>query len=96
MPCRQSRDTVVPVSRCPRNKIEWITRADILNCSFSPQTCVVPEKFQYHCVLNEIATGLVEVCAPFKTIHGNKHKHLDYPTQNTLKSVLCVHKSVMT
>lgn len=72
MPCRQSRDTLVPVSRCPRNKIEWITRADILNCSSFFQTCVVPEKFQYHCVLNENATGFIEVCAPFKTIHGNK------------------------
>lgn len=66
MPCPVSLDTVVPVNRCPRNKLEWDARAALFNCSSINQTC----QFEYHCVLNEDCTALVELCAPPIPIHG--------------------------
>ena len=31
------------------------------------------DKFEYHCVLNENVTGLVEVCAPYKHVFGQRN-----------------------
>lgn len=70
MPCSESLNTVVSVQECPRNKLEWEVRAKKLNCSSVSQKCVKPTDFLYHCVLNENATELIEVCASSKTIHG--------------------------
>ena len=71
MSCSAALDMVVPVNRCPRNNLEWDERASLFNCSSINQTCVEPDKFQYHCVLNENCTELVEVCAPVRVIYGN-------------------------
>lgn len=71
MPCSSSRATVLKVDNCPRNVFEWRTRAASKKCSSLKQPCVEVNKFVYHCVLNENGTGLVEVCAPAKYIHGN-------------------------
>lgn len=47
-------------------------RANIKNCEALAriQNCTVPENFKYHCVLHELETELVEVCAPQFYIHG--------------------------
>ena len=71
MSCETSLITSIPIKRCPRNELEWNTRAALLNCSSINQTCVKPDKFEYHCVLNENVNGLVEVCAPSKHVFGN-------------------------
>nr|XP_022295378.1 uncharacterized protein LOC111105393 isoform X2 [Crassostrea virginica] len=68
MSCGASLFTSIPTKRCPRNELEWNTRAALFNCSSFTQTCVKPDKFEYHCVLNENVTGLVEVCAPSKHV----------------------------
>lgn len=34
------------------------------------QNCTDPDNFKYHCVMNELETELVEVCAPQYYIHG--------------------------
>ena len=70
MSCGASLFTSIPTKRCPRNELEWNTRAALFNCSSFTQTCVKQDKFEYHCVLNENVTGLVEVCAPSKHVFG--------------------------
>lgn len=72
MPCIASCQTVKETKTCPRNQLEWNVRAEVYNCLSFHQRCVDPEKFEYHCVLNENGTGLLEVCAPAKYIHGKK------------------------
>lgn len=68
--CSASLDTILPVTRCPRNNLEWDLRSAFFNCSSIIQNCSKPELFKYHCVLNENCTALVEVCAPTQPIHG--------------------------
>lgn len=34
------------------------------------QKCTTPEKFKYHCVMNELENAFIEVCAPEYRIHG--------------------------
>nr|XP_022291649.1 uncharacterized protein LOC111102981 [Crassostrea virginica]XP_022291650.1 uncharacterized protein LOC111102981 [Crassostrea virginica] len=75
MSCGASLFTSIPTKRCPRNELEWNTRAALFNCSSINQTCVKPDKFEYHCVLNENVTGLVEVCAPSKHVFEQKCLH---------------------
>ncbi|XP_078325802.1 uncharacterized protein LOC111105393 isoform X2 [Crassostrea virginica] len=75
MSCETSLITSIPIKRCPRNELEWNTRAALLNCSSINQTCVKPDKFEYHCILNENVTGLVEVCAPSKHVFEQKCLH---------------------
>lgn len=70
MSCPSANSTIHVVDRCPRNALEWAARADLFNCSSFHQTCVSPNKFVYHCVLNADGTKLLEVCAPYKYIHG--------------------------
>nr|XP_022338847.1 uncharacterized protein LOC111134251 [Crassostrea virginica] len=70
MPCPDSLKTMITVLKCPSNVIEWNTRATLFNCSSFEQTCVEPKMFEYHCVLTEKMTHLVEVCAPAKFIQG--------------------------
>ena len=70
--CSWSRETVEEVPSCPTNKTEVEERKIIKNCSAfaNEQNCTEPRKFLYHCVLNELETSLVEVCAPLFVIHG--------------------------
>ena len=70
-PCDASEYTLRNVTHCPTNKTQWEIRSSLFQCSLVNQTCVdPPSDFQYHCVLNENRTGLIEVCAPFKQIPG--------------------------
>lgn len=71
MKCPSSILITRRVDQCPRNALEWDKRATIFNCSLVNQTCVSPEMFDYHCVMNGDGTILIEVCAPIKTIHGH-------------------------
>lgn len=34
------------------------------------QNCTEPQKFKYHCVINELGNSIVEVCAEASYIHG--------------------------
>ena len=70
MPCSDSLKTMKTVLNCPRNEFEWNVRATLYNCSSFEQTCVEPNMFEYHCVMNEKRTQLVEVCATAKFIQG--------------------------
>lgn len=47
-------------------------RAKIKDCATIAviQSCTVSENFKYHCLMNELETGFVEVCAPQYYIHG--------------------------
>nr|XP_022291657.1 uncharacterized protein LOC111102984 [Crassostrea virginica] len=70
--CPASLRTANDVERCPRNELEWNAHAARLNCSSINQTCVDPSLFEYHCVLNKEGNKLLEVCAPFSHIYGQK------------------------
>lgn len=72
MPCNASLPTAKSVERCPRNDLEWRARAASVNCSSVEQSCVASDMFLYHCVLNAEGTTPIEVCAPVKSIHGQK------------------------
>lgn len=76
--CLQSRQSLIYVNRCPKNVIEWDERAALKNCASFNQDCVPTDQFMYHCVLNADGTKLLEVCAPFKNIHGKKCAEFDY------------------
>lgn len=77
MPCATSLKSIRYVERCPRNSLEWDVRADLLNCSSISQTCVSTDMFRYHCVLNADGTNLLELCAPYKFIYGQKCAEFD-------------------
>lgn len=77
MPCSSSLLSMQNVSRCPRNSLEWDARADFFNCSSINHTCGTADMFLYHCVLNADGTKLLEVCAPYKFIHGQKCTEFD-------------------
>ena len=68
--CPASLSTVVDVERCPRNELEWKARAKLYNCRSINQSCVDPEYFEYHCVLNTNGTRLLELCALPANIYG--------------------------
>lgn len=70
MPCPSSLLSMQYVYRCPRNSLEWDVREDLFNCSSINHTCGTANMFLYHCVLNADGTQLLEVCAPYKYIHG--------------------------
>lgn len=77
MSCKTSLKSIQYVDRCPRNSLEWDVRADLLNCSSINQTCVSTNMFLYHCVLNADGAKLLEVCAPYKYIYGQKCTEFD-------------------
>lgn len=77
MACPESTQSVANVDRCPRNELEWKVREYLFNCSSFHQTCVMTSKFVYHCVLNADGTKLLEVCAPYKYIHGQSCAEFD-------------------
>nr|XP_022327467.1 uncharacterized protein LOC111126852 isoform X2 [Crassostrea virginica] len=71
-PCPQSVPTVSVVSRCPSTEKEWISAAGKKNCRAlrKSQNCSEDGNFVYHCVLNQEATELMEVCAPIWYMAG--------------------------
>lgn len=77
MPCISSIQWIQYVEHCPRNSYEWDVRANVYNCSSSNQTCVSRDMFLYHCVLNADGTKLLEVCAPYRYINGQKCTEFD-------------------
>lgn len=70
--CQWSNKTVEIVRSCPQNKSAMEERAEIKNCKVLAkiQLCTVPANFKYHCVMNELETTFVELCAPQYIIHG--------------------------
>lgn len=76
--CLESRQSLMYVKQCPKNVIEWDERAALKNCTSFKQDCVPTDQFMYHCVLNADGTKLLEVCAPFKNIHGEQCAEFDY------------------
>lgn len=78
--CQWSNETAVAVTSCPQNKSVMEERAKIKNCEAIAgiQTCTVPENFKYHCVMNELETEFVEVCAPQYYIHGTLQIDMTY------------------
>lgn len=70
MQCLTSTETVKRIDKCPQNILEWNERANQKNCSSIKQDCTSKANFLYHCVLNGDGTYVIEVCAPFKYIHG--------------------------
>lgn len=71
--CQWSKETAVAVSSCPQNKSVMEERAKIKNCEAIAgiQSCTAPENFKYHCLMNELETEFLEVCAPQFYIHGH-------------------------
>lgn len=72
MKCSESVPTMSIVSRCPSNATEWDSSAKRKSCNALARTqnCTNAKNFVYHCVLNEEATMLVEVCAPVYYMAG--------------------------
>ncbi|XP_065927631.1 uncharacterized protein [Magallana gigas] len=70
--CPESVPTVSFVSRCPSNAKEWKSASFRKRCDDvgKIQKCTKAENFVYHCVLNDEATALLEVCAPLYFISG--------------------------
>ncbi|XP_078310507.1 uncharacterized protein LOC144618419 [Crassostrea virginica] len=70
--CPQSLPTIHKVERCPLSASEWALAATKKRCDTlaSVQICSKPEKFAYHCLVNEKKNGLVEVCAPVWVLTG--------------------------
>lgn len=70
--CPLSLPTVSSVSACPSNNIEWVSAAKRKSCNdlAKIQNCTNADNFVYHCVLNEKATMLLEVCAPAYYLTG--------------------------
>lgn len=71
--CQWSKETAEAVSFCPLNKRMLEVRANIKNCEAKAgiQNCTIPDNFKYHCVMNELETEFVEVCAPAYYVHGH-------------------------
>lgn len=67
--CPWSTKTVKYVESCPENRSGMEKRAKIKNCKLVPQNCTEPNKFKYHCVINEMGDKFVEVCAEEYFIH---------------------------
>lgn len=70
--CSWSKETVKEVHSCPTTKAGYEERKSIKKCEVlaNEQNCTVPQHFLYHCVLNDLETSLVEVCAPLFVING--------------------------
>lgn len=70
--CPESVPTVSFVSRCPSNAKEWKSASFRKRCNDvgKIQKCTKAENFVYHCILNEEATALLEVCAPLYFMSG--------------------------
>lgn len=71
-PCEFSVFTVSKVDSCPEDENEWADRAAKKNCEryADQQTCSKPQKFKYHCAVDELEKKIVEVCAKEHLING--------------------------
>lgn len=71
-PCLQSVKSKKAVGACPTSRDEWESAARKKNCEILAlqQTCINPDKFKYHCVINSYRNETVEVCAPTRIIIG--------------------------
>ncbi|XP_062612349.1 uncharacterized protein LOC134274109 [Saccostrea cucullata] len=60
------------VNACPVTKYEVERAAENKDCNelALKQNCTSAENFKYHCLMNELEDGFVEVCAPAYFIHG--------------------------
>ncbi|XP_078326164.1 uncharacterized protein LOC111105496 isoform X2 [Crassostrea virginica] len=69
--CSWSNKTVEVVSSCPTSHAEVEERKLKKNCvAFANlQNCTEPDKFLYHCVIDDLETSFVEVCAPVYIIN---------------------------
>lgn len=72
--CPWSSQTVEKVQSCPTTKEELANAKARKNCEAlkKEQNCTKPEKFGYHCVIDELENSLVEVCAPEYIINGGE------------------------
>lgn len=70
--CPWSQQTVKTTDSCPKDKSEMEERSKGKNCEALAQiqNCTEPQKFKYHCVINELGNAIVEVCAEAYYIHG--------------------------
>ncbi|XP_078319125.1 uncharacterized protein LOC144620902 [Crassostrea virginica] len=66
--CIESARTVTVVDSCPRTPKEFVNRISEKGCFNLEHNC---GSFEYHCVINEWKTEIIEVCAPSTIIVGN-------------------------
>lgn len=85
--CPWSQQSVQTTDSCPKDKSEMEERAKKKNCEALAriQNCTEPQKFKYHCVINELGNAIVEVCAEAYYIHGY------CPEYNTYGAVVQAH-----
>ncbi|XP_056016266.1 uncharacterized protein LOC130053301 [Ostrea edulis] len=64
--CAESLNTMRNVDSCPSSEQEARNAAEKMNCEAIShnQNCTDPDKFKYHCVIDELEKSLLEVCAP--------------------------------
>lgn len=68
--CDASLLTVNHVSECPTDLTSYERAAKQMNCQNLAINFTSCKTFEYHCVLSEKLTSLVEVCAPSIGIVG--------------------------
>ncbi|XP_062597908.1 uncharacterized protein LOC134259329 [Saccostrea cucullata] len=78
--------------------MSWAERERNKDCQSVQQNCTIPEKFRYHCVVNEWRNATLELCAPVRNIvdqcaEYNIGAHqIQYNRQNCTKfSTPCPH-----
>lgn len=71
-PCQFSVFTETEVDTCPETLDELIRRKAVKKCETwaKLQNCTEPERFKYHCAMNEHENKLIEVCAKEHRING--------------------------
>ncbi|XP_056000383.1 uncharacterized protein LOC130048130 [Ostrea edulis] len=84
--CQASLDTLMEVALCPSNETEYRDAVRKKNCAAYINAC---RSFEYHCVLNEWTTSLVEVCAPSRLILYGKCTEFN-------RGLKCIRESYMT
>lgn len=70
--CAESLNTMRNVDSCPSSEQEARNAAEKMNCEAIShnQNCTDPDKFKYHCVIDELEKSILEVCAPEYYILG--------------------------
>lgn len=91
-PCQFSVFTETEVDTCPETEDELIRRKAEKKCETlaNYQNCTEPEKFKYHCAIDEHENKLIEVCAKEHRINGrliNSMVHL--LISNYITNYLC-------
>lgn len=70
--CEVTKSTIQIVDYCPDSEEKWRQAATRKNCSAYANQCSEPNKFVYHCVINEYVTETLEVCAYSRYIFSGK------------------------